>query len=159
MCTFLGSVHLLGNIRFHVSNTQLTSTNPIESFGKWNYKLLSLNWVGYTQKKLARKLKREVDWKVTVSMSVLKLKAVSEPTSTNPNDVAKKKQTFDLGNGSHVIYIQRLIPFDQSWEWFHYLDKQIPWTRPTIRVFGKSCVQVSLSIELDLIFVGLTREF
>ncbi|KAF7840505.1 DNA oxidative demethylase ALKBH2 [Senna tora] len=74
-------------------------------------------------------------------MSVLKLKAVAPSTDNdNPSDAAKK-QIIDLGNASEVIYIQRFIPFDQSWKWFHYLDKHIPWTRPTIRVFGKSCVQ------------------
>ncbi|CAK8531253.1 unnamed protein product [Lathyrus sativus] len=72
------------------------------------------------------------------SMSALKLKAVSE---ANPNDTAKKAETVDLGNGSDVVFIQRLTPSEQSWKWFHYLDKHIPWTRPTIRVFGKSFLQ------------------
>ncbi|XP_024631741.1 DNA oxidative demethylase ALKBH2 isoform X3 [Medicago truncatula] len=72
------------------------------------------------------------------SMSTLKLKAVSEP---NPNETAKKSETIDLGNGSDVVFIQRLIPSEQSWKWFNYLDKHIPWTRPTIRVFGKSFLQ------------------
>ncbi|MED6124052.1 Alpha-ketoglutarate-dependent dioxygenase alkB 2 [Stylosanthes scabra] len=72
-------------------------------------------------------------------MNVLKLKAVSE--AANPNDTAKKTETVDLGNGSDVVYIQRLIPSEQSWQWFHYLDNHIPWTRPTIRVFGKSFLQ------------------
>ncbi|KAI4298834.1 hypothetical protein L6164_032350 [Bauhinia variegata] len=74
-------------------------------------------------------------------MSVLKLKAVSESTNSNPNDTAKKRQIVDLGNGSEVIYIQRFLSSDQSWKWFDYLDKQIPWTRPTIRVFGKCFLQ------------------
>ncbi|KAI5389016.1 hypothetical protein KIW84_033286 [Lathyrus oleraceus] len=72
------------------------------------------------------------------SMSALKLKTVSE---ANPNDAAKKAETVDLGNGSDVVFIQRLIPSEQSWKWFHYLDNHIPWTRPTIRVFGKSFLQ------------------
>lgn len=76
------------------------------------------------------------------SMSALKLKTVSE---ANPNDAAKKAETVDLGNESDVVFIQRLIPSEQSWKWFHYLDNHIPWTRPTIRVFGKSFLQVSLS--------------
>ncbi|KAI5389191.1 hypothetical protein KIW84_074735 [Lathyrus oleraceus] len=66
------------------------------------------------------------------SMSALKLKTMSE---ANPNDAAKKAETVDLGNGSDVVFIQRLIPSEQSWKWFHYLDNHIPWTRPTIRVF------------------------
>lgn len=73
-------------------------------------------------------------------MNVLKLKAVQEE---NPKEIAKR-ETVDLGNGSDVVYIQRLIPSDQSWKWFQYLDKHIPWTRPTIRVFGKSFLQVHI---------------
>jgi hypothetical protein len=76
------------------------------------------------------------------SITALKLNAV--PIS-NPNDTVKKAETVDLGNGSDVVFIQRLIPSEQSWKWFHYLDKHIPWTRPTIRVFGKSFLQVTLS--------------
>ncbi|KAK2394397.1 oxidoreductase, 2OG-Fe(II) oxygenase family protein [Trifolium repens] len=72
------------------------------------------------------------------SITALKLNAV--PIS-NPNDTVKKAETVDLGNGSDVVFIQRLIPSEQSWKWFHYLDKHIPWTRPTIRVFGKSFLQ------------------
>ncbi|KAL9320716.1 hypothetical protein ACSQ67_012555 [Phaseolus vulgaris] len=70
-------------------------------------------------------------------MNVLKLKAVPEE---NPKE-SVKRETVDLGNGSDIVYIQRLIPSDQSWKWFQYLDKHIPWTRPTIRVFGKSFLQ------------------
>jgi hypothetical protein len=76
------------------------------------------------------------------SIIALKLNAV---LISNPNDTAKKAETVDLGNGSDVVFIQRLIPSEQSWKWFHYLDKHIPWTRPTIRVFGKSFLQVTLS--------------
>ncbi|OAY73198.1 Alpha-ketoglutarate-dependent dioxygenase alkB [Ananas comosus] len=52
------------------------------------------------------------------------------------------KGVIDLGNGSEVIHIPRFVPWDQAWEWYEYLDKEIPWTRPMIHVFGRSCVQV-----------------
>ena len=52
------------------------------------------------------------------------------------------KQSIDLGNGSEVIYIQRFIGFEKSWEFFDYLNKHIPWIRPTIRVFGRQWLQV-----------------
>lgn len=69
-----------------------------------------------------------------------KLKGESE--TTNPNTIeAGKRRTVDLGNGSEVIYIPRFLPFDESWKWFDYLNREIPWTRPTIRVFGRSCIQ------------------
>ncbi|KAL6992917.1 Alpha-ketoglutarate-dependent dioxygenase alkB 2 [Sarracenia purpurea var. burkii] len=74
----------------------------------------------------------------------LKLTTESESTNTNPNPNPKgggKMQTFNLGNGSEVIYIPRFLSFDESWKWFDYLNKEIPWTRPTIRVFGRFCVQ------------------
>lgn len=74
------------------------------------------------------------------SMNVLKLKAV--PNENRKENV--KRETVDLGNGSDVVYIQRLIPSDQSWKWFQYLDEHIPWTKPTIRVFGKSFLQVHI---------------
>lgn len=77
----------------------------------------------------------------------LKLKALTEPSAEsnpdpNPNGSAVKILTFDLGNGSEVVYIPKFFPFNQAWNWFDYLNNEIPWSRPTIRVFGRSCVQV-----------------
>ncbi|XP_059596221.1 DNA oxidative demethylase ALKBH2 isoform X4 [Vitis vinifera] len=75
-----------------------------------------------------------------------KFKAGSKSTnpnpSPNPNNEGGKRQSIDLGNGSDLIYIPRFLAFEESWKWFDYLNKEIPWTRPTIRVFGRSCVQV-----------------
>ncbi|XP_042945597.1 DNA oxidative demethylase ALKBH2 isoform X1 [Carya illinoinensis] len=76
----------------------------------------------------------------------LKLKALTEPSAEsnpdpNPNGSAVKILTFDLGNGSEVVYIPKFFPFNQAWNWFDYLNNEIPWSRPTIRVFGRSCVQ------------------
>lgn len=48
---------------------------------------------------------------------------------------------LDLGNGSQVVYVARFLGYQESWDYFHYLNKHIPWTRPTIRVFGRSSVQ------------------
>ncbi|KAG7567266.1 Alpha-ketoglutarate-dependent dioxygenase AlkB-like [Arabidopsis thaliana x Arabidopsis arenosa] len=70
-------------------------------------------------------------------MSLTSLVAVETPSSTD----APTRRTIDLGYGSDLIYIQRFLPFQQSWTFFDYLDKHIPWTRPTIRVFGRSCLQ------------------
>ncbi|CAA2987958.1 DNA oxidative demethylase ALKBH2 isoform X2 [Olea europaea var. sylvestris] len=49
---------------------------------------------------------------------------------------------IDLGNGSQVLYTSKFLSYQDSWDYFHYLDKNIPWTRPTVRVFGRSCIQV-----------------
>ncbi|MFQ6644530.1 hypothetical protein Gotur_019962 [Gossypium turneri] len=68
----------------------------------------------------------------------LMLKANPNP---NPKDDAKKTRTVDLGNGSSVIYVPRFLAYDVAWEFFNYLDNHIPWTRPTLRVFGRSCTQ------------------
>jgi alkylated DNA repair dioxygenase AlkB len=70
-------------------------------------------------------------------MSLTSIVAVESPSSSN----APSRKTIDLGHGSDLIYIQRFLPFQQSWTFFDYLDKHIPWTRPTIRVFGRSCLQ------------------
>ncbi|KAK4754358.1 hypothetical protein SAY87_002462 [Trapa incisa] len=56
-------------------------------------------------------------------------------------DAATKQTRFDLGNGSEVIYMPRFLSSSKSWQLFNYLDTHIPWTRPNIRVFGRSCVQ------------------
>ncbi|XP_068641096.1 DNA oxidative demethylase ALKBH2 isoform X1 [Aristolochia californica] len=64
----------------------------------------------------------------------------TEIAKPNPSENGKKR-TFDLGKGSEVVYIPRFLPFEESWNLFDYLDKQIPWTRPSIRVFGRSCIQ------------------
>ncbi|XP_043706027.1 DNA oxidative demethylase ALKBH2 isoform X2 [Telopea speciosissima] len=70
-----------------------------------------------------------------------KFQARSETMNPNPSD-REKKRTIDLGNGSEIIYFPRIISFGDSWKLFHYLDKEIPWTRPSIQVFGRSCIQV-----------------
>ena len=79
----------------------------------------------------------------------LKLKAVSDsdtdpknPNSKPINENIIKREVVDLRNGSEVLYIQRFFNYDQSWKWFHFLNNHIPWTRPTVRVFGRSCLQV-----------------
>ncbi|XXG79756.1 hypothetical protein AAC387_Pa09g0758 [Persea americana] len=63
-------------------------------------------------------------------------------TNPNPNTNNKgRKRILDLGNGSEVIYISRFLPFDESRKWLDYLNMEMPWTRPSIRVFGRSCTQ------------------
>ncbi|XP_074272353.1 DNA oxidative demethylase ALKBH2 [Silene latifolia] len=52
-----------------------------------------------------------------------------------------KEKVIELGKGSQVVYIPRLVGYAEAWEFFNYLNKHIPWTRPTLRVFGRSCVQ------------------
>ncbi|KAK9668480.1 hypothetical protein RND81_13G063700 [Saponaria officinalis] len=52
-----------------------------------------------------------------------------------------KGRVIELGQGSQVVYYPRLIEYDEAWKLFDYINNNIPWTRPTIRVFGRSCVQ------------------
>ncbi|KAH9611968.1 hypothetical protein KSS87_009430 [Heliosperma pusillum] len=52
-----------------------------------------------------------------------------------------KGKVIELGKGSQVVYIPRLLGYEKAWEFFDYLNNHIPWTRPTLRVFGRSCVQ------------------
>ncbi|CAA7409640.1 unnamed protein product [Spirodela intermedia] len=51
------------------------------------------------------------------------------------------RRAIDLGEGSELIYVPRFLPQHRSWTLFDYLNREIPWTRPTIRVFGRSCLQ------------------
>lgn len=52
-----------------------------------------------------------------------------------------KVKVKDLGNGSEVLYLGRFLTYAQSWDYFDYLNNHIPWTRPTIHVFGKPFLQ------------------
>ncbi|KAG8385891.1 hypothetical protein BUALT_Bualt03G0092200 [Buddleja alternifolia] len=83
-----------------------------------------------------------------MSMSSGLLKLTTECGSVNEPDPEaataekpKKAVMVDLGNGSQVLHMPRFISYKDSWQYFDYLDKNIPWTRPTIRVFAKSHVQ------------------
>ncbi|BAS97279.1 Os06g0286310 [Oryza sativa Japonica Group] len=62
-------------------------------------------------------------------------------TERKPEEALRREVT-DLGGGSEVVHVPRFVPREAAWGWFDYLDKRIPWTRPTIRVFGRSAVQV-----------------
>ncbi|XP_021642939.2 DNA oxidative demethylase ALKBH2 isoform X2 [Hevea brasiliensis] len=73
-----------------------------------------------------------------------RFKPVSQPSNPEVNEGGEKDKqikTLDLGNGSQILYMPRFLSFDDSWKFFDYLNSHIPWTRPTIRVFGRSCVQ------------------
>lgn len=77
----------------------------------------------------------------------------------------RKEIIIELGNESQVLYNPRLIGYDESWDWFHYFDSNIPWTRPTIRVFGRSCIQVfrarmgALSLSVSVVPFGIPYFF
>ncbi|EPS70049.1 hypothetical protein M569_04715, partial [Genlisea aurea] len=53
----------------------------------------------------------------------------------------KKTTAVDLGGGSNVLCLPRFISLRDSWKYFDYLNENIPWIRPTIRVFAKFHVQ------------------
>ncbi|KAL6567567.1 hypothetical protein OROGR_001235 [Orobanche gracilis] len=66
----------------------------------------------------------------------------ADPDPGNATAEKPKKMTvLDLGNGSEVLHMPRFISYQDSWKYFDYLDENIPWTRPTIRVFARSHVQ------------------
>ncbi|KAL8033031.1 hypothetical protein ABFX02_13G136700 [Erythranthe guttata] len=82
----------------------------------------------------------------------LKLRTAHDPTtgpepSSYPDpenataEKPKRAAVVDLGNGSQVLHMPRFISYEDSWNYFDYLDKNIPWTRPTIRVFARSHLQ------------------
>ncbi|KAL6546874.1 Alpha-ketoglutarate-dependent dioxygenase alkB 2 [Orobanche minor] len=66
----------------------------------------------------------------------------ADPDPENATAEKPKKMTvLDLGNGSEVLHMPRFISYQDSWRYFDYLNENIPWTRPTIRVFARSHVQ------------------
>lgn len=68
--------------------------------------------------------------------------AKANPDDDDEKNQKKQRMVVDLGNGSEVIYFPRIIKMEDSWKFFDYLNNRIPWNRPTIRVFGRSCLQV-----------------
>jgi hypothetical protein len=53
-----------------------------------------------------------------------------------------RREVTDLGGSSEVVHVPRFVAREKAWEWFDYLDKTIPRTRPQLRVFGCSSIQV-----------------
>ncbi|KAL9242594.1 hypothetical protein vseg_016580 [Gypsophila vaccaria] len=83
--------------------------------------------------------------RATVTTSVIRIGRGKEEEkdgeSLEEGMSAGKGRVIELGQGSQVVYNPRLIAYEEAWKWFEYLNDNIPWTRPTIRVFGRSCVQ------------------
>jgi hypothetical protein len=71
----------------------------------------------------------------------------------------KRPELTNLGGGSEVAHIPRFMAREAAWEVFEELDKRIPWTRPTIRVFGRSAVQVAAAIPSLLPFSRSSSRF
>lgn len=72
-------------------------------------------------------------------------------TERNPD--AARIRNVDLGNGSEVQYMPRFISSQDSWNYFKYLHHNIPWTRPTIRVFGRSHLQVVFESRINKLHI------
>lgn len=62
-------------------------------------------------------------------------------SSINITNTKKEKTWIDLGDGSEVVYFPHLFPHGQSLQWLNYLDQHIPWTRPSLFIFGRTCSQ------------------
>ncbi|XP_059309340.1 DNA oxidative demethylase ALKBH2 [Lycium ferocissimum] len=69
----------------------------------------------------------------------LNLKAENDDVAATSN--YRIKRVVELGNTSQVIYMPKLLNYHQSCDYLDYLNNNIPWNRPTIRVFGRSCLQ------------------
>ncbi|XP_031395079.1 DNA oxidative demethylase ALKBH2-like isoform X1 [Punica granatum] len=70
--------------------------------------------------------------------------AIFHPTETENvkrGAIGGTMTTFDLGNGSEVVHLPRFLPRDRAWDWFHYMDKHIPWSRPTLTIYGRPLLQ------------------
>ncbi|CAN6201778.1 unnamed protein product [Urochloa humidicola] len=55
-----------------------------------------------------------------------------------PEPPPPRREVTDLGGGSEVVHVPRFVAREKAWEWFDYVNKTIPWTRPPTRVFGHS---------------------
>ncbi|KAK1395439.1 DNA oxidative demethylase ALKBH2 [Heracleum sosnowskyi] len=70
-----------------------------------------------------------------------KLKTTQENDEKEEENKRKGEVVVNLGNESQVIYIPKLFCFHESSTYLEFLNTHIPWTRPTIRVFGRSLLQ------------------
>eukprot|EP00250_Pteridium_aquilinum_P013826 c21595_g1_i2 orf=28-255(-) len=52
---------------------------------------------------------------------------------------------FDLGDGSDVLYFEKFLEEKQARAYLESLNKELPWIRPTLNVYGRKCEQVSLT--------------
>lgn len=71
-----------------------------------------------------------------------KKRIVEEEEESRKKSSRTSSRIIELGNGSQVVYYPSFLDYNEAWKLFDYLNNHIPWTRPTIRVFGRSCVQV-----------------
>lgn len=90
----------------------------------------------------------------SADLRLFKLRAETERESRDKGIGVKKE--VDLGNESQVLYISRFLPFQESFKCLDYLNQHIPWIRPTIRVFGRSCLQVPISYPLHSLLMSPT---
>ncbi|KNA11626.1 hypothetical protein SOVF_132990 [Spinacia oleracea] len=70
-----------------------------------------------------------------------KKRIVEEEEESRKKSSRTSSRIIELGNGSQVVYYPSFLDYNEAWKLFDYLNNHIPWTRPTIRVFGRSCVQ------------------
>lgn len=50
-------------------------------------------------------------------------------------------EKIDLGNGSELLYFEKFFERKQAHAYLDSLNKELPWIRPTLRVYGKNCEQ------------------
>eukprot|EP00250_Pteridium_aquilinum_P013825 c21595_g1_i1 orf=277-1125(-) len=48
---------------------------------------------------------------------------------------------FDLGDGSDVLYFEKFLEEKQARAYLESLNKELPWIRPTLNVYGRKCEQ------------------
>lgn len=55
--------------------------------------------------------------------------------------VAPSIKHFDLRDGSEVLYLEKFLDSKEACINLEKLDKEIPWVRPTLMVYGRKCEQ------------------
>ncbi|KAH7405105.1 hypothetical protein KP509_15G056600 [Ceratopteris richardii] len=48
---------------------------------------------------------------------------------------------YDLGNNSSLLYFEKFLDGKHAAEYLQSLDSNLPWTRPTLTIFGRKCEQ------------------
>jgi hypothetical protein len=75
--------------------------------------------------------------------AVCVLNVLDSPSMPAGGDESGRK-SFDLGNGSSLLYVENLLDPMQAHAYLERLNKKLPWACPTLSIFGRKCKQVSL---------------
>lgn len=62
-------------------------------------------------------------------------------TALQRTSLTFKKEHVDLGDGSDLLFYPKFCHASEADDWLKALDKQMPWSRPSLFVYGRFCTQ------------------